>query len=87
MTCKLRLIGFVSQADVTVVVEVEEYTQGGLVELWSRSAHGATQEAHGERDVGSRVDRAVQEGTDEALIVLEELAVNGVNLLEHRVIP
>jgi hypothetical protein len=85
LTCKFRLISFVSQADVTVV-EVEEHTQSGLVELCSRSAHGATQEAHGERDVRPRVDRTVQEGTYEALIVLEELGVNGVNLLKHRVI-
>ena len=42
LTCELSFVGLVPQADVAVMVEVEEYSQRSLVELCGRSAHGAT---------------------------------------------
>eukprot|EP00966_Prymnesium_polylepis_P136642 3157470-Prymnesium_polylepis.1 len=65
------------------MVEVVKDTESRGVELRRGLAHCASKHAHRERDVRPRLRRAVHEGANDALILLEQLRRRRIGLGER----
>ena len=72
----------VTQTDVDVLVEVLDDLVRLTEEFLRRTRHGAAKHAHGVGDVGPSLRRAVEQGTHDALVLLEEHGIDFVAIDE-----
>ena len=80
---EIALAGLVTQPERAHTTKIAKHAKGVVQKFGGRTSHATTEHPHGVHvgDVRTRVRRAVEKGSDEALIALEKRVADGRGIL------